>query len=176
VAAMSISGLFYIIGGQWLISKLWHLVPISGFGFGWDIWRLRCAAGDGRGDRQCRRCHPALPHAVPRRDQQGTMSAPARAKGLSEPRVLFRHVLHNGLIPVLDRHLSWQSRHCSSAASCSSPSSAFRAGSYTIEANSGAGLSRSCAPMVFLGAVLYIIGLIMTDVSYTIADPRVRFS
>src|SRR6185436_19233708 len=40
VAAMSISGLFYIIGGQWLISKLWHLVPISGFGFGWDIWRF----------------------------------------------------------------------------------------------------------------------------------------
>ena len=30
VAMMSISGLFYIIGGQWLVSKVWHLVPISG--------------------------------------------------------------------------------------------------------------------------------------------------
>jgi peptide/nickel transport system permease protein len=27
---------------------------------------------------------------------------------------------------------------------------------------------------VFLGAVLYIVGLILTDVSYTLADPRVR--
>ena len=40
VAAMSISGLFYIIGGQWLISKLWHVVPISGFGYGLDAWRF----------------------------------------------------------------------------------------------------------------------------------------
>jgi len=29
--------------------------------------------------------------------------------------------------------------------------------------------------MVFLGSVLYIIGLILTDVSYTLVDPRVRF-
>ena len=35
VALMSISSLFYIIGGQFLISKLWHLVPISGYGRGW---------------------------------------------------------------------------------------------------------------------------------------------
>ena len=34
VAMMSISGLFYIIGGQYLVGKLWNLVPISGFGEG----------------------------------------------------------------------------------------------------------------------------------------------
>jgi peptide/nickel transport system permease protein len=28
--------------------------------------------------------------------------------------------------------------------------------------------------MVFLGAVLYILGLILTDISYTLVDPRVR--
>ena len=27
VAMMSISALFYIIGGQYVVSKLWHLVP-----------------------------------------------------------------------------------------------------------------------------------------------------
>ena len=31
---MSISGLFYIIGGQYLVSKLWNLVPISGYAGG----------------------------------------------------------------------------------------------------------------------------------------------
>jgi peptide/nickel transport system permease protein len=36
VAMMSISGLFYIIGGQWLVSKVWHLVPISGYSGGLD--------------------------------------------------------------------------------------------------------------------------------------------
>ena len=40
VAMMSISGLFYIIGGQYLISKIWRLVPISGFGDGLDAWRF----------------------------------------------------------------------------------------------------------------------------------------
>ena len=36
VAMMSISAMFYIIGGQYLVSKLWHLVPISGYQGGLD--------------------------------------------------------------------------------------------------------------------------------------------
>jgi peptide/nickel transport system permease protein len=28
--------------------------------------------------------------------------------------------------------------------------------------------------MVFLGSVLYIFGLVLTDLSYTLVDPRVR--
>jgi len=28
--------------------------------------------------------------------------------------------------------------------------------------------------MVFVGSALYILGLILTDISYTIADPRIR--
>ena len=30
--------------------------------------------------------------------------------------------------------------------------------------------------MVFVGSVLYIVGLILTDISYTVADPRIRLS
>jgi peptide/nickel transport system permease protein len=30
--------------------------------------------------------------------------------------------------------------------------------------------------MVFLGAVLYIVGLLLTDLSYTLVDPRVRLA
>ena len=78
VTAMSISGLFYIIGGQWLISKLWHLVPISGFGYGFDIWRFailpdrhRRAGRDGRGD-------PPVSDIVPGGDQQGLRAHRAR--------------------------------------------------------------------------------------------------
>ena len=36
VAMMSISTLFYIIGGQYLVSKVWHLVPISGYSGGME--------------------------------------------------------------------------------------------------------------------------------------------
>lgn len=40
VALMSISSLFYIISGQFLISKVWHLVPISGYSTGFDAGKF----------------------------------------------------------------------------------------------------------------------------------------
>jgi peptide/nickel transport system permease protein len=46
-------------------------------------------------------------------------------------------------------------------------------GSYTIDAIQAQdfGIVRS---MVFLGSLLYIVGLVLTDISYTVVDPRVR--
>ena len=46
-------------------------------------------------------------------------------------------------------------------------------GSYTIDAIQSQDFMVVRA-MVFLGSVLYIVGLILTDISYTIADPRIR--
>src|ERR1039457_6639556 len=40
VVLMSVSGLFYIVGGQFLVSKLWHLVPISGYAGGADSFKF----------------------------------------------------------------------------------------------------------------------------------------
>ncbi len=48
-------------------------------------------------------------------------------------------------------------------------------GSYTIDAINRQDFSIVRA-MVFLGSVLYILGLILTDISYTMVDPRVRLS
>jgi len=174
VAAMSISGLFYIIGGQWLISKLWHLVPISGFGFGWDIWRfgvLPVTVGVLGGAGGSIRLYRTLFLEEINKDYVRT----ARAKGLSEPRVLFRHVLHNGLIPVLTGIVVAIPSLFIGSLVLESFFGIPGLGSYTIEAIQAQDFLVVRA-MVFLGAVLYIIGLIMTDVSYTIADPRVRLN
>jgi peptide/nickel transport system permease protein len=48
-------------------------------------------------------------------------------------------------------------------------------GSYTIDAiqSQDFAIVRS---MVFLGSVLYIIGLILTDLSYTLVDPRISLT
>jgi peptide/nickel transport system permease protein len=46
-------------------------------------------------------------------------------------------------------------------------------GSYTIEAINSQDFAVVRA-MVFIGAVLYIVGLLLTDLSYTVVDPRVR--
>ena len=58
VILMSISGLFYIIAGQYFLAKLWHLLPISGFASGIDSWRfvmlpvlVSIVAGMGSGTR-----------------------------------------------------------------------------------------------------------------------------
>ena len=40
IIMMSISSMFSIIGGQYLISKLWHLVPISGYNTGLDAFKF----------------------------------------------------------------------------------------------------------------------------------------
>ena len=49
----------------------------------------------------------------------------------------------------------------------------FGLGSYIIDAIQSQDFAVVRA-MVFLGSLLYISGLILTDISYTLADPRVR--
>ena len=97
----------------------------------------------------------------------------ARAKGLSEKIVLYRHVLRNGLIPVLTGVVVILPMLFIGSLITESFFAIPGLGSYTINAinNQDFAIVRS---MVYLGSVLYIIGLILTDISYTIADPRIR--
>jgi len=100
VALMSVSALFYIIGGQYLISKLWSLVPISGYQPGPDAVKflvlpvlIALAAGFGAEVRLFRTFFL---------EEMGKdYVRTARAKGLAETAVLFGHVLKNGSIPIL---------------------------------------------------------------------------
>jgi len=48
-------------------------------------------------------------------------------------------------------------------------------GSYTIDAIDMQDFA-IVRVMVFLGSVLYILGLVLTDISYTLVDPRVRLA
>ena len=172
VAAMSISGLFYIIGGQWLISKEWHLVPISGFGFGLDAWRfvvLPVAIGILASLGGAARLYRTIFLEEINKDYVRT----ARAKGMPERRVLFRHVLHNGLIPVLTNVVVAIPTLFIGSLVYESFFGIPGLGNYTIEAIQAQDFLVVRA-MVFLGAVLYIAGLLLTDISYTVADPRVR--
>jgi peptide/nickel transport system permease protein len=169
VAMMSISSLFYIIGGQYLISKLWHLVPISGYEGGADAAKflvlpvlIGVIGGIGSGSRWYR----TLFLEEMGKDYVRT----ARAKGLAESTVMFRHVLQNALIPILtggggdpavSGSLIAESFFCSPGL-----------GSYTIDAIQAQDFAVVRA-MVFIGSVLYIVGLLLTDISYTFVDPRV---
>ncbi len=174
VAMMSISGLFYIIGGQFLIGKLFHLVPISGYDRGLEALKfliLPVAVGVVAGIGSSTRLYRTFFLEEVNRDYVRT----ARAKGLRERTVLFSHVLRNALIPILTGVVAVLPLLFMGALIIESFFGVPGLGSYTIDAINRQDFSIVRA-MVFLGSVLYIIGLIMTDISYTLVDPRVRLS
>jgi peptide/nickel transport system permease protein len=174
VAMMSISGLFYIIGGQYVLSKLYHLVPISGYDTGLAAWKflvlpvvIGVIGGIGAGTRWYR----TLFLEETTKDYVRT----ARAKGLSERLVLFRHVLGNALIPILTGVVVVLPLLFMGSLITESFFGIPGLGSYTIDAIEAQDFAIVRA-MVFLGSVLYILGLLLTDISYTLVDPRVRLS
>jgi peptide/nickel transport system permease protein len=97
----------------------------------------------------------------------------ARAKGLSELRVLFRHVLQNAMIPILTGAVVVIPLLFMGSLITEAFFGIPGLGSYTIDAINSQDFAVVRA-MVFLGSVLYIVGLILTDISYTLVDPRVR--
>ena len=174
VAMMSISGLFYIIGGQYLVSKLWHLVPISGFAGGADALKfvvlpvlIGVVSGIGAGARWYR--------TIFLEEMGKDYVRTARAKGLRESIVLFRHVLKNGMIPILTGAVVVIPLLFLGSLLMESFFGIPGLGSYTIDAIQGQDFA-VVRSMVFLGAVLYIVGLLLTDLSYTLVDPRVRLA
>ncbi len=173
VAMMSISGLFYIIGGQYLVAKIWALVPISGYAPGFDSARflmLPVLVGLVGGLGSSARWYRTIFLEEVSRDYVRT----ARAKGLAETTVFFRHVLKNAMIPILTGVVVSIPLLFMGSLITESFFGIPGLGSYTIEAIQAQdfGVVRA---MVFIGSVLYIAGLLLTDISYTLVDPRVRF-
>jgi len=172
VMIMSVSGLFYIIAGQVLLSKLLHWAPISGYDSGWEGLKfiilpvlIGVFAGLGSGIRWYR----SLFLEEVNKDYVRT----AWAKGRSELGMIFRHVLPNGLLPILTGVVVIIPSLFMGSLIMESFFGIPGLGSYTIDAI-GAQDFAIVKAMVFLGSVLYIVGLILTDISYTIFDPRVR--
>lgn len=173
VVLLSISGLFYIIAGQWLFAKVLRWVPYSGWTQGMDTTRfliLPIVIGVISRLGAESRFYRSLFLEEIAKDYIRT----ARAKGLSEPYVLFKHLLRNALLPILTGTVSAIPLLFMGSLISESFFGIPGLGSYTIEAINAQDLSIVRA-MVFLGSALYIVGLILADVSYTVADPRVRF-
>jgi peptide/nickel transport system permease protein len=174
VILMSISAMFYIIGGQFLLGKLLRLMPISGYDTGLDAIRflvlpviIGVASGIGTGAR--------LYRSFFLEEAGKDFVRTARAKGLNEARVLFRHVLRNALVPIVTGVVAVLPLLFLGSLLLESFFAIPGLGSYTIDAINRQDFAIVRA-MVFLGSVLYIIGLVLVDVAYTVVDPRVRLS
>jgi peptide/nickel transport system permease protein len=172
VVMMSISMLFYIVGGQLLVAKYLRLVPISGFDmgpYGLKFLILPIAIGIIRSLGGAVRYDRTIFLEEINKDYIRT----ARAKGLSEGIVLFKHALKNAMIPILTSVVLTIPFLIMGNLLLEQFFAIPGLGSYTIDAIQQQDFAVVRA-MVYLGSVLYIIGLILVDISYTLVDPRIR--
>ena len=172
VILISISSLFYIIGGQWIFGWMLKIVPISGFDF--DGFSLRflmlpvaiiVVAGLGATTRFYRTLF------LEEMNRQYVQTA--RAKGIPERRVFFVHVLKNAMIPILTGLVVQLPLLFLGSLLIENFFSIPGMGAYTVQAIQGQDFATVQA-MVSLGSFMYIIGLLLTDISYVLVDPRVR--
>lgn len=172
VVLMSISGLFYIIGGQAIFAKTLRLVPISGFDYGVHAVKfvflpVLIAVVSGMGGSI--RFYRTIFLEEINKDYVRT----ARAKGLPERTVLFIHTLKNAMIPILTSVVVSLPFLFTGSLLLESFFAIPGMGSFMIDAIQRQDFAVVQA-MVSLGAFLYILGLLLTDISYTLVDPRVR--
>jgi len=174
IAGISVSSLIYILVGQWLLADQWKLFPIWGYEYGPSavffvalpvlIWVMLSVGTDVRYFRTV-----VLEEIG--RDYVRT----ARAKGLSDTRVLFGHVLRNSAIPIITR--------------LTIIVPFLITGSFLLEIFFGipglgstlfTAITSSDLPVVkaftMLGATLYVIFNIVADLLYAWFDPRIRLS
>jgi len=171
VLLMSVSSLFYIIVGQFVFAVWLGLLPISGFDWGGAMPRfvflpvvIGVVAGIGGGVRYYR----TVMLEETGRDYVRT----ARAKGLGEAAVLFRHVLKNAMIPILTGAVTAIPFLFMGSLIMESFFAIPGLGSMTIDAIHAQDFAIVRA-MVYISAILYLVGLVMTDISYTLVDPRI---
>ena len=173
VLMMSIVMLVYIIAGQYYFGKLWKYFPLAGWDNGWNSWKfvlLPATVGIMAGLGSSVRLYRTFMLEEMNQDYVRT----ARAKGVGERAVLFLHVLKNAAIPILTSVILTIPFLITGNLLLESFFAIPGLGGYLVDAIQSQDFAVVRA-MVFMGAVLYIIGAILTDVSYALVDPRVRF-
>ncbi len=172
VLLMSIVYVVYVIGLQFLLGKILRYGPLAGYQHGAAAWRfvlMPAAIGViARVGYDIRLFRTFLLEEI-NQDYVRT----ARAKGLNEQAVLFRHVLKNAMVPIVTTTVASMPLLILGSIVLETYFGIPGLGTFLQDAISGQDFSVVRA-MVYLGALLYIVGLIITDVLYAAFDPRVR--
>ncbi len=172
VLMMSIVNLVYIITGQFVLGKLLRLFPIAGYHAGPEgikFLLLPAVVGVVYSFGNLTRLYRTFVLEEMNQDYVRT----ARAKGVSEQRILFRHVLKNAAIPIITSSVATIPGLFLGSLLLESFFNIPGLGNYLIDAIKSADFAVVRA-MVFLGTFLTIIGYILTDIGYALFDPRVR--
>jgi peptide/nickel transport system permease protein len=172
VFGMSVSVLAYILFGQYFLAFKLGWFPISGYEESWPdrfqylgmpilIFVLVSLGFDVRFYRT----------AILEEINQDYVRT-ARAKGLSESKILFKHVLKNSMIPILTNVILEIPLLILGAFLLESFFGIPGLGGITIDAihNSDFPVIKA---MTTVNAILFILGNLATDILYTLVDPRV---
>lgn len=173
IAMMSISSLVYILVFQYVFAYKLGLFEISGYEFGFPnflyyitlpviIWVVLSLGPDIRFYRTL-----ILDEIY--QDYVRT----AKAKGLSDKKILFKHVLRNAMIPIVTYTVVQLPFLLLGALLLESFFSIPGLGSLTIEALNSSDFAVLKA-VTILSAVAYIVFTLVQDILYTIVDPRVK--
>lgn len=173
VLAMSVSVLLYIIGAQYLVGKVLHWFPISGFDSDPRVivrfLALPIMIGVANGLGGDIRFYRTVFLEESNTDYVRT----ARAKGCGEIRIMSRHVFRNSLIPLLTRIVVAIPFLFTGSLLLESFFGIPGLGAITVDAIQGNDFS-VLRTMVYIGSLLFVAGQILTDLSYALVDPRVR--
>jgi peptide/nickel transport system permease protein len=99
----------------------------------------------------------------------------ARAKGLSEKKVIYKHALRNSLIPILTMLASILPALVGGAVIIETIFTVPGVGQLAFQA-----LTARDYPLIMaeftIAAVLTLVGILLSDIMYTVVDPRIAFS
>lgn len=172
VLLLSVPIVVYVLGMQFLLGKLLKYGPIAGFERGPDSLRfvfIPVLVGLINGIGGSVRLYRTFLLEEMNQDYIRT----ARAKGVKEGRVLFKHVLKNALIPVITTTVAQLPVLILGSIVIESTFNIPGIGNYLVDALNKQDFAVVRA-MVYLGTLLTIAGFVLTDVLYSAVDPRVR--
>jgi peptide/nickel transport system permease protein len=172
VLSMSVSILVYIVAVQYLIGKLLRWFPISGFDPSPAVVLRFLALPLIVGVLSELGSDVRFFRTVFLEETAREYVRTARAKGCSPARVML-HVLRNALIPILTQVVIAVPFLFTGSLLLESFFGIPGLGSITVEAINGNDFA-TLRTMVYIGSLLFVGAQILTDVCYTIADPRVR--
>ena len=173
VSLMSISSLAYILFGQWFFAFKMGWFEISGYEEGFPdfipyillpvlIWVILAIGSDVRFYR-----------TVILDEVYQDYVRTARAKGLGEKVIFFKHVLKNAMVSIITYLVIQIPFLILGALLIESFFSIPGLGAITLNAINSSDFPVIRA-MTVLSAIAYIVFSVITDVLYTVVDPRVR--
>ena len=162
VTMMSIAIPVYLISANYLFGKVWKLVPI----YNHILLPIIIAVLSGIGGQI--RFYRTVFLEQMEQDYVRT----ARSKGISETQVLIHHVLRNSLIPILTSVVMALPFLITGSLLLEQFFGIPGMGDMLYSAIVGQDF-QVIKVLVYLGSFLYMLGSLLTDLSYTLADPRV---